>query len=361
MPDFDRLNRPASLTRRVEQLLRQAIAEGRFAGGKLPTEMELAEQIGVSRETVRLAAETLQREGLLVKIRRKGTFLAAPQLPEQIETASVFVGYLQAGYPGPQGQDEVSRVMSGLMLQGALEEADRAELQLAVRHAPHTRMGQAFRQLSRSLRLRGLIFASYGEEKLLRQASGLNLPIVLLDHDMRQATAHSIRDDSFAAAREAVAYLAGLGHRRIAFVNWHQTELNPWRLQGYRQGMREAGLPRRRSWELAAELTAAGAARSASGLLALTPRPTAVYCFTNTLARLLIEELRRRGVRVPEDVSVMGGGGEEAPGIACHQADWHQMGRLAMQVLLRAPAEPEHHVCPHTIYPGSSAARMERG
>lgn len=59
-PGMARLDRPLSLSAQVERLLRQAIAEGRFADGKLPTEVELAEQLGVSRETVRLAAEVLR-------------------------------------------------------------------------------------------------------------------------------------------------------------------------------------------------------------------------------------------------------------------------------------------------------------
>ena len=45
--DMPRLDRPLSLSAQVERLLRQAIAEGRFAGGKLPTEVELAEQPGL--------------------------------------------------------------------------------------------------------------------------------------------------------------------------------------------------------------------------------------------------------------------------------------------------------------------------
>src|ERR1700761_4020863 len=105
--DFERLDRPRGLTARVEQLLRQAVAEGRFANGRLPTEVELAKQLGVSRETVRLAAENLQKEGLLVKVRRRGTFVQAPRLPEQIEAPpAALVGYLQAGYQSAQGQQE---------------------------------------------------------------------------------------------------------------------------------------------------------------------------------------------------------------------------------------------------------------
>ena len=102
-----RIDRPLSLVAQVEQILRQAIAEGRFPGDRLPTEVELAEQLGVSRETVRRAAETLQREGLLVKIRRKGTFTHFPKLSFQIKRHGVDAARLPAGrLPAPQGQEE---------------------------------------------------------------------------------------------------------------------------------------------------------------------------------------------------------------------------------------------------------------
>src|SRR5205814_881942 len=152
----------------------------------------------------------------------------------------------------------VTRVISGLMLQGALEEAGRAGLRLVVQHAPHTQVLQAFQQMAHEQGMRGVIFASYGEEKPLRRVAGMGLPIVLLDHDLPLSHVHSVRDDSFQGARDAVLYLAGLNHRRIGFVNWCQVELNPWRLRGYRQGLRDARLPRRRSWELSVELTREG-------------------------------------------------------------------------------------------------------
>jgi DNA-binding LacI/PurR family transcriptional regulator len=167
----------------------------------------------------------------------------------------------------------------------------------------------------------------------------------------------SVRDDSFEAARLVVRYLAGLGHRRIGFVNWRQEDLNPWRLQGFRQGLRDAGLRCRRAWELAVEVTPAGAAQAVREFLALAPRPTALYCFNNTLAGLVMEGLRQDGRRVPEEVSVVGGGGEEVPGLTCHQADWGEMGRTAVRLVLQALAAPnqqppEHHLCPHTLRVG---------
>jgi DNA-binding LacI/PurR family transcriptional regulator len=358
-----RIARPLSLVAQVEQLLRDAIASGRFPGDRLPTEVELAEQLGVSRETVRRACEELQKQGLLVKFRRKGTFTRFPGLSLEVRAAeSTLLAYLQADYEVGHGQEEAAtRAIAGLMLQGALAEASKAGFELVVRRAPSAQMGAAFRRLSQSARLRGVIFASYGEEKLLRRVTELGLPAVLLDHDLHVPHVSSVRDDSFAGARDAVRHLADLGHRRIAFAHWHRSDLNPWRPTGYRQGLRDAGLPRRRTWELEAELTEAGARKVVDGLTALSPRPTAVLCFNNTLARLVIEEARRRGLNVPADLSVMGCGGEDWSGLSCHQADWYEMGRQAVQVFLRALAggadfTPEHLLAPNLLVPGQTTS-----
>ena len=362
-PALGRIARPLTLTAQVEQVLRQALADGRWAGGRLPTEVELAEQLGVSRETVRLAAGALEREGLLVKVRRRGTFARPALEPLRLPPAeSRLLGYMQADFRTPRGQEDMaSRAISGLMLQGALAEAGRAGFQLVVQHAPHTQLRGRFAQLYPHTPLRGVIFASYGEEKMLRRVVGLGLPVLLLDHDLHVPRIDSVRDDSFEDARQAVRYLAGLGHRRIAFAHWQQSDFNPWRLRGYRQGMRDAGLPRRRAWELLAELTPAGARAVVDAWLGLAPRPTALYCFNNTLARLVADEVGRRGLRVPEDLSVMGAGGEDVPGLTCLQVDWYRMGRTAVRVLLRAVADPgrhapEHHLVPHTLCVGRTTA-----
>ena len=112
---------------------------------------------------------------------------------------------------------------------------------------------------------------------------------------------------------------------------------------------------------MSVELTQDGAVDAVEQFHALKPRPTALYCFNNTLARLVLDELARRGLRVPEDVSVLGGGGEDVPGLTCHQADWHEMGRTAVQILLRALADPgkqtpEHHLCLHAMRAGQTTA-----
>lgn len=359
---FNRVVRPPSMVAQVEQVLRQAIVEGSFPNGKLPTEVELAEQLGVSRETVRLAAEALQRDGLLVKIRHRGTFTRLPNVGKIQATQSTTVGYLQTEFENAQGDEEVANCeISGRMLQGAVEVASSAGFQLIVTRTTSSTWRKRLYDLVDSRRLRGLICASYQEEKMLRRLNAMGLPTVLIDEDTTVAGIHSVRDDSFAGAVDAIQYLVRLGHQRIAYAHWVRAEMNPSRPLGYRKAMREAGLNRRRHWELLTELTEAGARDLIDRLLALAPTPTALYCFNNTLASFVIEELRRRRIRVPEELSVMGAGGEEVPGLTCHQADWYQMGRVAMQILLRAiqshePIPKQHLRLTHSFRVGHTTS-----
>jgi len=118
--------------------------------------------------------------------------------------------------------------------------------------------------------------------------------------------------------------------------------------------------PRRRNWELQAELTEAGARKAVDELQKLSPRPTALLAFNNTFAKLIIDELKRRGLQVPQDLSVMGAGGEEVTGLTCEQADWHDMGGQAVRLLLRhldnSKSAPEHLLAPTALREGATTS-----
>ena len=108
--------------------------------------------------------------------------------------------------------------------------------------------------------------------------------------------------DNVRAAREMTQHLLGLGHRRIAFVReeFHLSyAFTHERHAGYRQAMTEAGCfdPAFGACTLAQALALAQTA-SAS--------PTAYFCVFDTDALRLLHELKRLGLRVPEDVSVAG-------------------------------------------------------
>ena len=115
--------------------------------------------------------------------------------------------------------------------------------------------------------------------------------------------------DNYAAAREAMAHLIWLGHVRIALVSssnhYISTQL---RLSGYRDALTEAGLPVREDYIRlgAADYSFKSGFDSAKSLLALENPPTALLCVSDMLALGAIASAKDMGLRVPEDVTVVG-------------------------------------------------------
>ena len=350
---FSGINRPLSLVAQVEQTLRTAIDDNVFPLGRLPTLVELADQLRVSRETVRLALDALQKEGLIIKRRRRGTYVNSPTVPRVLKAPKRKVlGYLLEDYDyGGTNAEIISGSHGSAMLEGAIKEAGRHDYQLVTRSAKPNRLREAFDQLNDLGPLCGAIFACVAEEKLLKGLSGRGLPAVLLDHEMHLSKVGSVRGDSQQNARLAIQHLAEAGHRKIACAHWRQSDLNPWFLRGYRLGMRDANIKRRRNWEMFVELNEKGAMETLDQLMNLPQRPTAVICFHNTFASQLIAAAWKKGYRIPEDLSVIGGGGEEIVNLTCMQIDWHQLGHTAVRMLLKAIDQGEKHEAEHILLP----------
>ena len=365
-PPLDRLDRPISLVAQVEQALRRALAERAFPEGKLPTEVELAERFGVSRETVRRAAEVLQREGLLAKYRRRGTLIEShtPRIAWPERNATSRIAYLQANYASEGGtQEAITTGLASPMLHGAIDEAAQSGLDVIVRSARPGELRTHLERFALDAQMRGAVLASFAEEKPLRRLVGRDWPVVLLDHDLHVPRASSIRDDSSAGSRLAVEHLLSLGHRRIAYVHWHLAELNPWRLRGYRDALRRAGLSVRRAWEWFVPVSPQGAESVVAQWRNLSPRPTAILAFNNSLARFLIDALHACDVIVPGDVSIVGLGGEEILELTTCQSDWYDMGRRAVRLLLqsapeRGSASMAHEQIAPKLRPGRTTAQV---
>src|ERR687888_1499957 len=116
--------------------------------------------------------------------------------------------------------------------------------------------------------------------------------------------------DNVAAARTAVTHLVDLGRRRIAAIGAQRIASGVTarlRLRGYRAALRKAGLPQDPSLVRQADAyhRADGAAAMAA-LLELPEPPDAVFCFNDLLALGALRTLLQRGVRVPEDVALVG-------------------------------------------------------
>jgi DNA-binding LacI/PurR family transcriptional regulator len=155
----------------------------------------------------------------------------------------------------------------------------------------------------------GLIFsplALAGEEL----AHGDGTPMVLLGERVSHGPADHVAIDNEVAAADATTHLAELGRERIAAIgaqDFPSAVTAQQRLAGYRRALADAGLPAHPGLVAPAEHfhRADGAAAMARLLEAPEP-PDAVFCFNDLLALGAIRTLLQRGIRVPEDIAVMG-------------------------------------------------------
>lgn len=117
----------------------------------------------------------------------------------------------------------------------------------------------------------------------------------------------SVRIDNASAAQEATNYLLNQGHEKIAFISGiADSTLTADRERGYRGAMKEAGFAVRKGWVTAGNLSLEGARKATRKLLNHTHPPTAIFCGNDEMAMGAIHEIKSAGLRVPEDVSVMG-------------------------------------------------------
>ena len=117
----------------------------------------------------------------------------------------------------------------------------------------------------------------------------------------------SVHIDNVAAATEATNYLISQGHQRIGLICGEaESLLTKDREFGYRGAMHHAGLDIEDGWVVNGDLTIDGAARATRSLLNLRHRPTAIFCTTDEMAIGCIHAIKSDGLRVPDDLSVMG-------------------------------------------------------
>jgi LacI family transcriptional regulator len=136
----------------------------------------------------------------------------------------------------------------------------------------------------------------------------LNIPMAVVDPaGVPAMNVPTIGATNWAGGLAATEHLLSLGHRRIGFVVGPRRLLcSRARLDGYRAGMEAAGLP------VPDELIQQGDFYHESGfvagtaLLRLDPPPTAIFASSDQMAFGVYEAVRRRGLRVPDDVSVLG-------------------------------------------------------
>ncbi len=133
------------------------------------------------------------------------------------------------------------------------------------------------------------------------------VPTVAVDREIPDAPIDRVVVDNFGGSVEATRYLIGLGHRRIACIARHVPLSNAAeRIRGYKAGLANAGLPINPAYLVPGGPGYEEGRRAMSELLQLSVRPTAVLAWPDVVAIGAIRAAHDAGLRVPEDMSVVG-------------------------------------------------------
>lgn len=168
-------------------------------------------------------------------------------------------------------------------------------------------------------------------------------PMVLLGERTGNETADHVAIDNVAAARTATEHLISLGRLRIAAIGY-QDEVSGGtgrlRAEGYETALAAAGLPLLRGLQIATEwFNRADGAQAMTTLLDGGASFDAVFCFTDLMAVGALRVLLERGVRVPDQVAVIGVDGIEegqytTPSLSTIAPDKDAIARTAVDLLL---------------------------
>jgi LacI family transcriptional regulator len=154
----------------------------------------------------------------------------------------------------------------------------------------------------------------------------------------------SVGCTNFAGGMSATQHLLALGHRRIAYLGGSaDSAISQARMHGYRAAMRAAGVPVPPEYVRSAGFCHPDGIEGGAALLDLRPAPTAIFAACDEVALGAIHTARVRGLRVPDDLSVVGFDDTEiasmtSPPLTTVRQPLRAMGMLALRTALRLAA-----------------------
>ncbi|HOJ33757.1 MAG TPA: GntR family transcriptional regulator [Candidatus Hydrogenedentes bacterium] len=330
----------------IKRELKSQIENGELPeGARVPSELELARQYGVSRNPTRQALRDLELEGYIVRVPGRGSFVAPRQQHQRVLSVN---GWRTVAIACPELEIHYTR----LVVRGFLEATAEQGVHPMVYFLRLSNEAEfEFLADLRNSGVEGIAFwlQHPGERtmELLKKFQRSQFPFVLIDRYVRGMDVDFVVSDNVDATFQLTNMLLARGHRRIGFIT---TELNNTatedRLEGYKKALAAAGL----AYEPGVTAIFGKAGESAgmlvSKVMAQRERPTAFVCANDGVAEKLIDKLNVLGYEVPVDVEIAAVDDNEfaeasgVPMITASQAGF-EMGRKSAEVLLNRINRPD--------------------
>lgn len=286
-----------------EQLVAQI--ERGVLKGKIPSEKLLGERFGVSYMTARRAVGELVDAGILSREVGRGTFVIDHSGQQRLQHAILVA--LSANNPGGLRNPYFSHIID--TIESVARENGFATLFSTELQSYFADGERDIRpMLSGNMRISGIIATALDNRKFLERL-GNQLPIVMLNNWLNPVDLPTIQLCQYEGAVAAVNHLIELGHRAIAHIGaTFMVSSGNERLKGYQDAMAKANLQVDDTLIVESDFSFQGG-YSAMESLALGNRvPSAVFCSNDRMALGAIKYLHEHGIRVPQQISVVGFG-----------------------------------------------------
>ncbi|HYF47945.1 MAG TPA: GntR family transcriptional regulator [Planctomycetota bacterium] len=328
-----------ALYAQLKDIIREQIRTGKLApGAAIPDLSSLAHKHGLSEMTARRALIELAEEGILQRIRGRGTFVSMQATDTMLLDSSV--GARSVAVLTESGRsDLIGHWFYHGLLEGIASAAEKEGFALVFKKLASAEAPRLMTELATDRRITGCIAISFMNAEILNALSRLRKPVVLLD--CHQPTSGKVLDevthDDEQAAFEAVQHLVVHGHKRIAIMLPAVRSIYfQQRLRGYERALRANQLPVRSQPVINCILLPGNAYSVARQTLAAPDRPSAFFCTTDELATGVMWAALEAGLRIPEDISVIGFGdspGFTAPQLSTVNLHTREMGARALLML----------------------------
>lgn len=285
----------------VKEALRASIERGELKQGEpLPGRVKLCEMFGTNRLTVDRAIRELVREGWLVAVKGKGTFVSHPSSRPTAATMTFAVVWSQRGI------SEQQNIYWGPLIRGIAQTTSELGIQLQFRE-----MNPAFYlDFFRESRVDGIVVLAptVEDEIVLRELRKHRVPFVATSSVYEDRSLPCVGIDNFSGVKQALEHLWSLGHRQIAFVDLdlRQTD-HQQRWDAFRQLMGDAGITIDPRWALLyPDRWCIDIDAFVRRWLESIPLPTAIFGADYEMTLAIFKALKELGVKIPDQVSLVG-------------------------------------------------------
>lgn len=303
---------PIPLYQQLLKEVRSRIQKGEWtAGSRLPNELDLVRDLGVSRMTVRQALSAAVDAGLLVRMRGKGTFVAAGV---EAAPARGFVGHVVPFLSHSFDVQMLLGVESVLKVAGYRLSFSNTEGDIQAEQ-------QMLQQLESEGMLGCIVEPVDGHDEILERWVARRFPVVLLDRSPAGLQADLVASDHFRGGYAVVRHLIDEGYTNIVYLAADPVRLSSIaeRRAGYLAAMEDAGLAAREPFILEGmrergkfkdrasfiQEEASAIERIATWLQS-SSRPEAIVAANDLFALLVLTAAQHCGLRIPDDIAVTG-------------------------------------------------------